>query len=88
MSRSLVRRGASVLLATALLGGGVALGVGTASAEEVPSTGSADLGSLVDALKGLGLGSAGGCGMSQPPVCTEGFTPEGPVWLVLLKSNS
>ncbi|TQF73454.1 hypothetical protein FK531_08135 [Rhodococcus spelaei] len=41
MSRSLARRGASVLVAAALLGGGLALGGGTASAEEATgSTGS------------------------------------------------
>ncbi|SDE10084.1 hypothetical protein SAMN05444580_11051 [Rhodococcus tukisamuensis] len=34
MSRNLARRGASVLVAAALLGGGLALGGGTASAEE------------------------------------------------------
>ncbi|MET4614192.1 hypothetical protein ABIC28_005205 [Rhodococcus sp. PvR044] len=39
MSRSLARRGASVLVAAALLGGGLALGGGTASAAE--ATGSA-----------------------------------------------
>ncbi|MFE3290669.1 hypothetical protein [Rhodococcus sp. NPDC059234] len=36
MSRNLVRRAASVLVATALLGGGLALGGGTASAAEAP----------------------------------------------------
>ncbi|WP_027502718.1 hypothetical protein [Rhodococcus sp. UNC363MFTsu5.1] len=36
MSRNLARRGASVLVASALLGGGLALGGGTASAEEAP----------------------------------------------------
>ncbi|TQF67188.1 hypothetical protein FK531_16640 [Rhodococcus spelaei] len=39
MSRSLARRCASVLVATALLGGGLALGGGTASAAE-PAGGS------------------------------------------------
>jgi hypothetical protein len=34
--RSLARRGASVLVAAAVLGGGLALGVGTASAQEAP----------------------------------------------------
>lgn len=43
MSRNLARRGASVLVAAALLGGGLALGGGTASAEE---TGPASGGSL------------------------------------------
>ncbi|WP_027502719.1 hypothetical protein [Rhodococcus sp. UNC363MFTsu5.1] len=36
MLRTLARRGASVLVASALLGGGLALGGGTASAEEAP----------------------------------------------------
>ncbi|MFD4265624.1 hypothetical protein [Rhodococcus sp. NPDC058481] len=35
MLRTLARRGASLLLATALLGGGLALGGGTASAEDL-----------------------------------------------------
>ncbi len=35
MSRSLARRGASVLVAAALLGGGMTLGGGTASAAEI-----------------------------------------------------
>ncbi|SEM15861.1 hypothetical protein [Rhodococcus maanshanensis] len=40
MLRSLARRGASVLVAAAVLGGGLALGGGTASAEEVPGSAS------------------------------------------------
>lgn len=40
MLRSLARRGASVLVAAALVGGGVALGGGTAAAQEAPDTGS------------------------------------------------
>ncbi|MFI6431947.1 hypothetical protein [Rhodococcus oryzae] len=40
MSRSLARRGASILVAAALLGGGLALGGGTASAAEAPDSGS------------------------------------------------
>jgi hypothetical protein len=40
MSRNLARRGASVLVAAAVLGGGLALGGGTASAQETdPSFG-------------------------------------------------
>ncbi|SEM15968.1 hypothetical protein [Rhodococcus maanshanensis] len=38
MFRTLARRGASVLVAAALLGGGLALGGGTASAEEAPGS--------------------------------------------------
>ncbi|MFI6430079.1 hypothetical protein [Rhodococcus oryzae] len=49
MLRSLARRGASVLVAAAVLGGGLALGVGTASAEEVQNSGLA---------LGIGTGSA------------------------------
>ncbi|TQF74751.1 hypothetical protein FK531_01255 [Rhodococcus spelaei] len=40
MSRTLARRGASVLAAAAMLGGGLALGGGTASAAEAPGLGS------------------------------------------------
>ncbi|WP_077043286.1 hypothetical protein [Rhodococcus sp. MTM3W5.2] len=49
MLRNLARRGASVLIAAAVLGGGLALGGGTASAEEVPNSGLA---------LGIGTGSA------------------------------
>ncbi|MFC7448281.1 hypothetical protein [Rhodococcus daqingensis] len=53
MSRTLARRGASVLFATALLGGGLALGGGTATAAEPPAgvTGS------VEDLPGAAVGS-------------------------------
>ncbi|MGW0174123.1 hypothetical protein ACWDUM_09760 [Rhodococcus sp. NPDC003322] len=40
MSRDLARRGASVLVAAAVLGGGLALGGGTASAQETEPGGS------------------------------------------------
>ncbi|GAA4473488.1 hypothetical protein GCM10023094_07210 [Rhodococcus olei] len=45
MLRSLTRCGASVLVAAALVGGGLALGGGAASAQEAPDTGSS-----IDAL--------------------------------------
>ncbi|MFG1785852.1 hypothetical protein ACGFIU_25750 [Rhodococcus oryzae] len=38
MLRTLARRGASILVAAAVLGGGLALGVGTASAVEAPGS--------------------------------------------------
>ncbi|WP_027502721.1 hypothetical protein [Rhodococcus sp. UNC363MFTsu5.1] len=65
MSRNLARRGASVLVAGVLLGGGLALGGGTASAVEIPpgSNGSAELlGSPVDwaAAAVLAAGAVGG----------------------------
>ncbi|MGW0042140.1 hypothetical protein [Rhodococcus sp. NPDC003348] len=59
MSRNLARRGASVLVAAALLGGGLALGGGTASAEEYdPYAG--DLFMQVAAVLLSPLGSAAG----------------------------
>ncbi|AQA24227.1 hypothetical protein BTZ20_5806 [Rhodococcus sp. MTM3W5.2] len=65
MLRNLVRAGASVLVAGALLGGGLALGAGTASAEEAPgsASGSTEMfGSPLDwvAMGVLAAGQAGG----------------------------
>ncbi|SEM15885.1 hypothetical protein [Rhodococcus maanshanensis] len=57
MLRILARRGASVLAAAALLGGGLVIGAGTASADELPITGSAAvdvlLGNVGDAIGSL-----------------------------------
>ena len=44
MLRTLTRRGVSVLVTAALIGGGVALGTGTSAAQEVPTTGSSSHG--------------------------------------------
>jgi hypothetical protein len=72
VSRSLARRGASVLVAAALLGGGLALGGGTASAVE--ATGSASgiqRMSLLDlpAAIVLSLGEAAGSVDLGPSYC-------------------
>ncbi|MFI6430077.1 hypothetical protein [Rhodococcus oryzae] len=65
MLRNLARRGASVLVAGALLGGGLALGTGAASAEEASSSMSGSVetfGSPLDwaAMGVLAVGQAGG----------------------------
>ncbi|SDE56504.1 type IV secretion system protein TrbL [Rhodococcus tukisamuensis] len=63
MSRNLARRGASVLVAAALLGGGLALGGGTASAEEPgPASGGSlsDLAGAIFAPPAQEAGSAAG----------------------------
>lgn len=72
MSRSLARRGASVLVTAALLGGGLALGGGTASAAE--ATGSASgiqRSSLIDlpAALAITLGQATGSVDIGPSPC-------------------
>lgn len=51
MSRNLARRGASVLVAAALLGGGLALGGGSASAQEAS-------GGAIGSVQGTAAGSA------------------------------
>ena len=82
MSRSLARRGASVLVAAALLGGGLALGGGTASAVE--ATGSASgiqRLSILDlpAALAITLGQAAGSVEPNAGMCSDaGMGPKCP----------
>lgn len=82
MLRSMTRRGASVLVAAAMLGGGVALGGATASAEEAPDSGSLigpDSGpflvwpAVVVLLIGTGTGS-----LDDDSTWLDCYKPDGP----------
>ncbi len=73
MSRTLARRGASILTAMALLGGGLALGAGTASAAEATGAGSGDTASL---------------GVVEQVWGSVGMVPEWGSFLVLLVGTS
>lgn len=63
MLRTLTRRGASVLVAVALLGGGLALGAGSASAQEFP-------GGVIGSVGDLGAGSVLGAGIASGSIDT------------------
>ncbi|SEM15911.1 hypothetical protein [Rhodococcus maanshanensis] len=78
MSRTLARRGASVLVAAAVLGGGLGLGGGAASAAESSSAPVGSVGGVVDlALLAVALGSLLGLDSALGAV---GSVEPGNVW--------